>query len=204
MVEFKFHCSMPIFIARQWIRHRTANVNEYSGRYSVMPERFYRPDLDNVRKQSSANRQGGDGAIELDTAEDFLAYLDKAESLHKDYLDLTERGLSRELGRIGLPVSLYTEWYWKCDLHNILRFIGLRMDSHAQHEIQLFARAMYQLIEPMVPWTCEAFRDYEMESVNLTRLEVEAFRNGSETLDTENKRENAEWTAKRASLGLAD
>jgi len=203
MVEFKFHCSMPIFIARQWIRHRTANVNEYSGRYSVMPERFYRPGLEDISAQSATNRQGRAEAVEVETAEEFLEYLDRAQALHKDYLELTEKkGLSRELGRIGLPLSLYTEWYWKCDLHNILRFIGLRMDAHAQHEIQLYARAMYQLIEPMVPWTCEAFRDYEIESVNLTRLEVQAIRAGSAELDTSNKREQAEWTAKRDSLGL--
>ena len=202
MVEFKFHCSMPIFIARQWIRHRTANVNEYSGRYSVMPERFYRPDIENVRRQSVTNRQGGEETIDLETAERFLAYLERAEAQHQEYLELTEKGLSRELGRIGLPLSLYTEWYWKCDLHNILRFIGLRMDPHAQHEIQLFARAMLQLIEPMVPWTVEAFRDYEVDAMRLTRLEIEALRKGNAEIDTTNKREQNEWHAKRESLGL--
>jgi len=202
MVEFKFHCSMPIFVARQWIRHRTANVNEYSGRYSVMPERFYRPDVENVRKQSATNRQGGEETIDAETAERFLAYLDRSEAQHQEYLELTEKGLSRELGRIGLPLSLYTEWYWKCDLHNILRFVGLRMDPHAQHEIRLYARAMLQLIEPMVPWSVEAFRDYELESVRLTRLELDAMREGKAEIDTTNNREQNEWRAKRAQLGV--
>ena len=180
MVEFKFHVSMPIFIARQWIRHRTANVNEYSARYSILQDRFYRPTLESVRKQSTTNRQGGDetfltGHAEgagadggeqapdpagVQTAEDFLAYLDRVEAMYSEYSDLTERGVSRELARIGLPVSTYTEWYWKCDLHNILRFLSLRMDPHAQTEIRDYAQAMHDLLEPLAPVTMEAFRDY--------------------------------------------
>lgn len=202
MVEFKFHCAMPIFVARQWIRHRTANVNEYSGRYSVMPDRFYRPAAESVRKQSTVNRQGGDQPIDLATADEFLAYLDRAEAVYSEYLALAEKGVARELARIALPQSLYTEWYWKCDLHNILRFLSLRMDAHAQAEIQDYARAMHALIEPIVPMTVEAFRDYELESVRLTRLEVEALRSGSATIASDNKREQAEWEAKRAALGF--
>ncbi len=203
MVEFKFHCAMPIFVARQWIRHRTANVNEYSGRYSVMPDRFYRPAAESVRKQSNVNRQGGDQPIDLATADEFLAYLDRAEAVYSEYLALAEKGVARELARIALPQSLYTEWYWKCDLHNILRFLSLRMDAHAQAEIQDYARAMHALIEPIVPMTVEAFRDYEIESVRLTRLEVEALRSGSATIASDNKREQAEWDAKRKALGLS-
>lgn len=202
MVEFKFHCAMPIFVARQWIRHRTANVNEYSGRYSVMPDRFYKPGAEMVRKQSSVNRQGGDEPIDLATAEDFLAYLDRAEKVYAEYLALADRGVARELARIALPQSLYTEWYWKCDLHNILRFLSLRMDAHAQQEIRDYARAMHALIEPIVPVTVEAFRDYELESLRLTRLEVEAIRAGRATIESDNKREQAEWEAKRRTLGL--
>jgi thymidylate synthase (FAD) len=232
MVEFKFHVAMPIFIARQWIRHRTANVNEYSGRYSIMPDRFYKPTLENVRKQSSANRQGGserfladaDGGEtarkEAQTAAEFLAYLESTERLHAEYLRLSEAGVSRELARIGLPVSLYTEWYWKCDLHNILRFLSLRMDAHAQEEIRVYATAMHDLIAPIVPLTMEAWRDYDQEGLHLTRLEIEAIRRLSSqrasgdqgTLPTspslqpiavsDNKREQAEWEAKRAKLGL--
>ncbi len=216
MVEFKFHIAMPIFIARQWIRHRTASVNEYSGRYSILPDQFYRPSVEAVRKQSRGNRQGGDelfatraadgadeaAAREVRTAEEFVRFLADAEGMYQRYLDLTERGVSRELARIGLPVSLYTQWYWKCDLHNLLRFLSLRMDAHAQEEIRVYATAMHDLIAPIVPATMEAWRDYEMESVRLTRLEVEALRAGSPTIATDNAREQAEWAAKRTGLGL--
>ncbi|TVQ30673.1 MAG: FAD-dependent thymidylate synthase [Phycisphaeraceae bacterium] len=204
MVELKFHCAMPIFVARQWIRHRTANVNEYSARYSVMPDRFYRPGIENVRQQSSVNRQGGEEPIDVGTAEDYLAYLEEAEQNYARYLDLTERGVARELARIALPQSVYTEWYWKCDLHNTLRFLSLRMDAHAQREIRDFANAMYALIEPIVPVTLEAFRDYELDSMRLTKLEIEAIRTGAAEISAENKREQAEWQAKRMKLGLAD
>jgi thymidylate synthase (FAD) len=214
MVEFKFHVAMPIFIARQWIRHRTANVNEYSGRYSIMPDRFYRPTIDNVRKQSKGNRQGGDERFVVEgigdptgpagegaTAEAFLKYLDKAEALYAEYIALTEKGVSREMARIGLPLSLYTEWYWKCDLHNLLRFLSLRMDSHAQEEIRLFATAMHDLVSPIVPLTMEAWRDYDFEAMHLSRLEIEALKNKA-AINTENRREQAEFEAKRARLGL--
>ena len=203
MVEFKFHIAMPIFVARQWIRHRTANVNEYSARYSIVPDRFYRPGVDAIRKQSKSNRQGGDEPIDAGTAEDFLHLLEKAEALYQEYLGLTERGVARELARAALPVSVYTEWYWKCDLHNILRFLSLRMDPHAQLEIREYANAMHDLIAPIVPITMEAWRDYELESVRLTRLEVEAIRGGKAAIATENKREQAEWEEKKKGLGLA-
>ena len=206
MVEFKFHCAMPIFVARQWIRHRTANVNEYSGRYSVMPDRFYHPSIDNVRKQSAANRQGGTEPIDVGTASDFLAYLQKQEAAYEQYLKLTEAGVARELARIALPVNLYTEWYWKCDLHNTLRFLSLRLDAHAQAEIRDYAQAMAALIEPIAPVTMEAFRDYELDALRLTRLEIEALKRsragGDIELDSDNKREKAEWLTKRAALGL--
>jgi thymidylate synthase (FAD) len=201
MVEFKFHHVMPIFIARQWIRHRTASVNEYSARYSVVRDRFYRPSIDNVRKQSAANRQGGEEPIDALTAQQFLDYLDKAEGQYAEYERLMAAGVSRELARIALPVSTYTEWYWKCDLHNVLRFLSLRMDAHAQQEIRDYATAMYELIKPVVPLACEAFADYDLGGVHLTRLEIEAMRTG-QPLASDNKREQAEWAAKRAQLGL--
>ncbi len=201
MVEFKFHIAMPIFVARQWIRHRTANVNEYSARYSIVPDRFYRPDVESVRKQSKSNRQGGDEPIEVGTAEEFLHMLERAEALYKDYLQLTEKGVARELARAALPVSVYTEWYWKCDLHNIFHFLSLRMDPHAQLEIQVFAQAMYELLKPIVPIAAEAFEDYRLEAMHLTRLEIDAVRSGK-PLATENKREAAEWEAKKVRLGL--
>ncbi len=201
MVEFKFHHVMPIFIARQWIRHRTANVNEYSARYSVVQDRFYHPSKENVRKQSLTNRQGGDEPIDDLTASEFLAYLDKTESLYKDYEALMAKGVSREMARIGLPVSVYTEWYWKIDLHNLFHFLSLRMDSHAQQEIQDYARAMYALIKPIVPIAAEAFEDYNFGSLHLSRLEIDAIKTG-QPLATTNKRESAEWDEKKKKLGL--
>ncbi|MFO0858666.1 MAG: FAD-dependent thymidylate synthase [Phycisphaerales bacterium] len=236
MVEFKFHIAMPIFIARQWIRHRTANVNEYSARYSILPDRFYTPSLEAVRKQSKSNRQGGEETFvgksergegkalgaghqasadaagnaahseEARTAQEFLEYLDRAEALYKDYQKLTDAGVSRELARMGLPVNVYTEWYWKCDLHNVLRFLSLRMDSHAQLEIREFATAMHDLIASIVPLTMEAWRDYEFEAMHLTRLEIDALKAAKAgvvgAINSTNKREQAEWEAKAAKLGL--
>jgi len=208
MVEFKFHVALPIFVARQWIRHRTANVNEYSGRYSIMPDRFYRPSVDEVRQQSKTNRQGGEEPIDVGTAEDFLKVLDQAEALHEEYLRLADRGVARELARGILPVTLYTEWYWKCDLHNIMHFLSLRMDKHAQKEIRDYAVAMYRLIEPICPVAMEAFRDYRLNGMFLTGLEIEAMQrgraSGDYTLASDNKREAREWEAKRTRLGIGE
>jgi thymidylate synthase (FAD) len=201
MVEFKFHHVMPIFVARQWIRHRTANVNEYSARYSVVRDRFYRPTVDNVRKQSATNRQGGEEPIDALTAQEFLEHLDQVETQYGDYERLMEKGVSRELARIALPVSVYTEWYWKCDLHNIFHFLSLRMDAHAQQEIRDYANAMFALIQPIAPIAAEAFIDYNFESMHLSRLEIEAIR-GGKPLASENKRESAEWEEKKKKLGL--
>ena len=201
MVEFKFHHVMPIFIARQWIRHRTANVNEYSARYSVVRDRFYHPDLENVRRQSAVNRQGGDEPIDAQTAQEFLDYLTRVESAYEDYEKLTNKGVARELARIGLPVNVYTEWYWKIDLHNLFHFLSLRMDEHAQQEIRDYATAMFKLVQPLVPVAAEAFVDYNTGAMHLTRLEIEAIRD-RQPLATVNKRESAEWEAKKAKLGL--
>jgi thymidylate synthase (FAD) len=201
MVEFKFHHVMPIFVARQWIRHRTANVNEYSARYSIVPDRFYRPTLENIRQQSATNRQGGSEPVDDVTAEQFLGFLDQTEEHYAQYEQLTEKGVARELARIGLPVSVYTEWYWKCDLHNIFHFLSLRMDPHAQQEIRDYANAMFALIQPIVPIAAEAFLDYNLNGVHLSRLEVEALAS-RQPLATENKRERAEWDEKKSRLGL--
>lgn len=220
MVEFKFHCKMPIFVARQWIRHRTANVNEISGRYSVLNDEFYIPDADDVRQQSKMNKQGGE---ELITKEDALIFQrdletlsSQAYDLYKSYLD---QGVSREQARMILPVNLYTEWYWKCDLHNILHFLALRCDKHAQKEIRVFGEAMLSLIEPIVPFVIRAWNDYNhyRGGMKLSRLEIEAIRNLlEEVVDyfpsgripapkivTENKREQAEWIEKAARFGFS-
>ena len=201
MVEFKFHHVMPIFIARQWIRHRTANVNEYSARYSVIRDRFFKPEIANVRKQSATNRQGGEESIDPVTAQEFLAYLDDVEKQYEKYEQFLEKGVSRELARIALPVSVYTEWYWKIDLHNLFHFLSLRMDPHAQQEIRHYANAMFALVQPIVPIAAEAFLDYNLGAMHLTRLEIEAIRS-NQPLTTTNKRESAEWEEKRKRLGL--
>jgi len=201
MVETKFHCIMPIFIARQWIRHRTASVNEYSARYSVVKDRFYRPSLDSIRQQSTTNKQGGDVKADVSTAQDFLDYLDVSEAQYARYEKIVDSGVSRELARIGLPLSVYTEWYWKIDLHNLLHFLSLRMDSHAQQEIRDYANAMFELIRPIVPITCQAFLDYKFNAITLTALEIDAIKTGE--LKTTNKRENDEWLAKKSKLGLS-
>src|SRR5205814_227022 len=187
------------FIANGVVTHNS--VNEYSARYSVVKDRFYHPSLANVRKQSMTNRQGGEEPIDESTASDFLAYLDKTESLYKDYEALMEKGVSRELARIGLPLSVYTEWYWKIDLHNLFHFLSLRMDSHAQQEIRDYANAMFALIQPIVPIAAEAFLDYNLHAARLSRLEIESLRSG-QPLASENKRENAEWEEKKKQLGL--
>jgi thymidylate synthase (FAD) len=202
MVEFKFHHVMPIFVARQWIRHRTANVNEYSARYSIVRDRFYHPSPENVRKQSLSNRQGGDEPIDHATAAEFLAYLDRVERDYEQYQRFIDRGVAREIARIALPASVYTEWYWKIDLHNLFHFLSLRMDAHAQQEIRDYANAMFALVQPIVPVAAEAFLDYQFEGLHLTRLEIEAMRTG-QPLATENKRERAEWDEKKKRLGLA-
>lgn len=201
MVEFKFHHVMPIFVARQWIRHRTANVNEYSARYSVVRDLFYRPSAKSVRKQSAANRQGGEEPIDDLTAKQFCEYLDRAAATYAEYEQFLDKGVARELARIALPVNVYTQWYWKCDLHNLLHFLSLRMDAHAQQEIRDYAVAMFALIQPIVPIAAEAFIDYQLQAVHLSRLEVEALRTGK-ALQSENQRETAEWEQKKRDLHL--
>ena len=202
MVELKFHHVMPIFVARQWIRHRTANVNEYSARYSVVRDRFYHPTAENVRKQSASNRQGGEEAIDAATAKEFLDYLDDIERGYAKYEQFLEKGVAREIARIALPASVYTEWYWKIDLHNLFHFLSLRMDAHAQQEIRDYATAMFSLIRPIVPIAAEAFLDYNLGAVHLSRLEAEALRSGR-PLASDNRRENAEWEEKKKRLGLS-
>ncbi|WP_165233521.1 FAD-dependent thymidylate synthase [Aquisphaera insulae] len=202
MVEFKFHHVMPIFVARQWIRHRTANVNEYSARYSVVKDRFYRPSMEGVRQQSKTNRQGGDELADVSTAEEFLRYLEETErAQYAGYEKALEGGVSRELARMGLPLSVYTEWYWKIDLHNLFHFLSLRMDPHAQQEIRDYANAMFALIQPIIPIAAEAFLDYNLHSIRLSRLEIEALRTG-QPLVTDNKREQAEWEEKKKRLDI--
>jgi thymidylate synthase (FAD) len=168
MVEFKFHLKMPMFIARQHIRHRTANVNEVSARYSVMPDEFYLPSM--IRGQSDKNKQCSEGIIEKSH---FSAVL--AESCYDSYHvyeAAIDQGVSREQARMVLPINLYTEMYWKIDLHNLLHYIRLRNHSHAQAEIQEYAKAMLDLITPIVPLTVEAFNDYVVNARTFSAQEM--------------------------------
>lgn len=202
MVELKFHVKMPVFVARQWNRHRTASINELSGRYSEMKDEFWFPDLKDVRGQGKLNKQSGDEPIDGIAALTFLEHLDcNNEDSYFVYQDSLERGVCREQARTLLPLSLYTEQYWKIDLHNLLHFLRLRMDHHAQKEIRDYADAMYAMIKPLAPWTCEAFNDYRLESITLSRLEIEAIRTG-QPLASESKREQVAFADKLKKLGI--
>jgi thymidylate synthase (FAD) len=176
MVEFKFHVKLPIFVARQWIRHRTANVNEYSGRYSEMKDEFYLPAPDQVRAQSTSNKQGrADESFPADEAQAMIRMMQATQQhAYDEYQQLLEKDLAREVARINLPVSNYTEWYWKIDLHNLFHFLRLRIDAHAQYEIRVYAQAMADLVKPYVPLAYEAFEDYILHSQRFSRLELRA------------------------------
>lgn len=175
MCEVKFRCKMPIFVARQIIRHRTANVNELSLRYSEAPEEFYVPRLENITLQSTLNKQGRDHETVLSPELQLqVQNLLRAqnEAANEGYRELAEKlGIARELARIVLPVSLYTQWVWKIDLHNLLHFLGLRLDAHAQWETRQFAEAMAIFVRAWVPLSWEAFEDYRLHAISLSRHE---------------------------------
>lgn len=219
MIEFKFHCKMPVFIARQWIRHRTSNVNEVSGRYSVLEDDFYLPNINDVRQQSKTNKQGSDNSIGEVQATEFINHLNEfCEKSYAAYEKALEQGVGREQARMILPVNLYTAWYWKIDLHNLFHFLALRCDAHAQKEIRVFGNAILDLITPIVPVAVEAWNDYHpmRGAIKLTRLEIEALIDRiaalTETcseeyksvppIKSDNKREQAEWMSKAQLLGF--
>jgi thymidylate synthase (FAD) len=181
MCELKLHVKLPIFVARQWIRHRMANVNEYSARYSILDREFYIPAPEHLAAQSAANRQGRGEVLEGAEAEAVLRALreeaERAFALYRDALnegddgeplDPSRRGLARELARIALPLGTYTQWYWKVDLHNLLHFLGLRADPHAQYEIRAYALVLLDVVRRWVPLTCEAFENHVMGGVRLS------------------------------------
>jgi thymidylate synthase (FAD) len=173
MVELKFHVKLPIFVARQWIRHRTANVNEYSGRYSIMKEEFYRPEPGDIEFQSQANKQGRTGEVPDDLKAEFRGYLEKSQKEAYDkYQEFVGADLARELARINLPLSLYTEWYWKIDLHNLFHFLKLRLDAHAQKEIRAYAEIMAEMVRKVCPTAYEAFEDFQLNAVHLSGPEA--------------------------------
>lgn len=178
MVEFKFHVKLPIFVARQWIRHRTANVNEYSGRYSEMKDDFYIPEHDQIRKQSNSNKQGrSDEGFTPEIADVIQRNMEQHfERCYELYRDLLEKGVAKEISRNVLPVSNYTEWYWKIDLHNLFHFLRLRLDSHAQYEMRVYAEAIASIVKQIVPVAFEAFEEYILHSVKFSRLEIETMK----------------------------
>jgi len=174
MCEIKLHVKLPIFVARQWIRHRTASVNEYSARYSVLDDGSYRPELAKLAAQAVQNRQGRGNQLDEATAQSVQTRLDaSAEAAEATYRWLLgdgpgEPGLSRELARMVLPLSAYTQWYWKIDLHNLMHFIALRADSHAQYEIRAYADVLSEIVKKWVPLTAAAFRDYRVDGAELS------------------------------------
>ena len=187
MCEIKLHIKLPIFIARQWIRHRTANVNEYSARYSILDKEFYIPKPQHMSSQSTTNKQGRGSNLSKKDTERFLKILkDDAERNYKHYEDMLNEnqsgeiknddktGLSRELARINLTLNTYTQWYWKIDLHNLLHFLYLRDDPHAQYEIQAYAEIILnKIVKRWVPYTYDAFKEFQLESYNLSKTAIE-------------------------------
>ncbi len=181
MCEMKFHVKLPIFVARQWIRHRTANVNEYSARYSVLDREFYIPAPEQLAVQSAANRQGRGEPLSAAQANQVMALLaEDASRCHAHYLELLnedEEGkvrdparpaVARELARMNLTLNTYTQWYWKCDLHNLFHFLALRADPHAQYEIRAYAEVMMRIVEAWVPMAARAFRDYRLHAASFS------------------------------------
>ena len=185
MCEIKFHVKLPIFVARQWIRHRTANVNEYSARYSVLDREFYVPEINQLGSQSTTNKQGRSESLNKNFAKQAQKLIkDNSNQLYDDYKNLLNgnllnkdeyedgEGLARELARTTLPLNYYTQWYWKVDLHNLMHFLKLRADSHAQYEIQIYAEKMIDVLKKWVPLTYEAFEDYRNNSYQLSKEAV--------------------------------
>ena len=201
MCEIKYHVKLPIFVARQWIRHRTANVNEYSARYSILDNEFYIPSPEHLAAQATTNRQGRGEILEGAAAHRVLdllredaerAYAGYAELLNEDasgaVLDPGRIGLARELARVNLTLGFYTQWYWKTDLHNLLHFLSLRADPHAQYEIRAYAEAMIETVKRWVPTTYAAFLEYRMNAapISATGLEVIRRRLAGEAVTQEN------------------
>ena len=185
MCEIKFHIKLPIFIARQWIRHRTANVNEYSARYSILDKEFYIPSMENVAAQSTINNQGRGEVLSSDEAAEVISILKKdAEQTYANYetllnenpngesIDDNKPGVARELARMNLTLNTYTQWYWKIDLNNLLHFLALRADAHAQYEIRVYADIMMDVVKKWVPIAADAFEDYRIGGTEVSAKEI--------------------------------
>jgi len=173
-VVLTFHIKLPIFVARQWIRHRTARVNEMSGRYSIMKDDFYVPVPEDLAEQSADNKQGrSDEPMDAGKAASVIERFERGQkAAYGDYSSLVEEGLAREIARINLPLSLYTEWYWQIDLHNLFRFLMLRMDAHAQKEIRLYANTMLDITRAVAPRAVESFERNTLSAVRFTGAEM--------------------------------
>ena len=217
MCEIKYHVKLPIFVARQWIRHRTANVNEYSARYSILDNEFYIPEARHLGAQSRSNRQGRAEVLEGEEArrvhellkEDARRlYAHYGEMLNEDEsgapLDPRRRGLARELARMNLSLNFYTQWYWKTDLHNLLGFLGLRADAHAQHEIRAYAEVLLDTVARWVPMTHAAFMDYRMGGTRLSAKGLAVVRRllaGEAVAQADSGLSAREWRELMTSLG---
>ena len=216
MCEMKFHVKLPIFVARQWIRHRMANVNEYSARYSVMDREFYIPAPEQLAAQSDANRQGRGAVLEGEEAADVLAMLQNdAARCYDHYADMLNeapgggrrdaqrQGLARELARMNLTLNTYTQWYWKTDLHNLLNFCSLRADPHAQYEIRVYADAILDIVRAWVPAAWEAFRDYRLGAATFSQQMLEIVRRmiaGEQVTQQQSGLSKREWDEMMAVL----
>ena len=181
MCEVKLHVKLPVFVARQWIRHRTANVNEYSARYSILDREFYIPAPEQLAAQSTVNNQGRGATLEGEEAARVLAYLRDDSMRAYDHYEAMlsqdgQQGLARELARMNLPANIYTQWYWKVDLHNLFHFLRLRADAHAQYEIRVYAEALCDVVRDWVPHAFAAFEDYRLNAVQFSGKGMEALR----------------------------
>ena len=220
MCEIKYHVKLPIFVARQWIRHRTANVNEYSARYSILDKEFYLPSKENLAAQSASNRQGRGEVINGKQADNILNILKKdAEQTYTDYelmlnekydgstINKNNKGLTRELARMNLTLNTYTQWYWKTDLFNLLNFLSLRADSHAQYEIRAYANVMINSLKRWVPITFEAFMDYRMGSMELSakgKAVIQKMIKGENCNFETSKLSKREWNELMESFGFKE
>ena len=220
MCEIKYHVKLPIFIARQWIRHRTANVNEYSARYSILDKEFYLPATENLAAQSQNNRQGRGEALEGERAKNVLDILKKdAEQTYKNYetmlnvrydgtvIDENGIGLARELARMNLTLNTYTQWYWKTDLLNLMNFLRLRADSHAQFEIRAYADAMLDTLKKWVPITFEAFMDYRVGGTEVSskgKAVIKQLIQGNEISIEESGLSKREWNELMGAFDFKD
>ena len=192
-VQFTFHVKMPIFVARQIVRHRTAKLNEISGRYSILKDEFYEPDVSRMVKQSKDNKQGSSEEL-LEDAESFLqSFKDEQFEMYDNYTEYIQGGMAKEMARINLPLAIYTEWYITFDLHNLFHFLKLRLDSHAQYEVRVYADAKYNLIKDIVPFACEAFEKHVINGRKFSGDEMELIKSFLSEDRVKDLASNAGW-----------